>query len=48
MDDVATHNARMMEAIRSVTEGLLTHTWAHQYNQLHMIRTTKGSHIEVH
>jgi len=48
MDDVATHHARRMEAIQSMTAGLLTHTWTNQDYQLYMIRTTRGPHIEVH
>jgi len=48
MDDVATHHARRMEAIQSMTAGLLTHTWRNQDYQLYMIRTTRGSHVEVH
>jgi len=42
MDDVATHHGKMMEAIQSVTAGLLSHTWSNQDYQIHMIRTTRG------
>jgi len=38
----------IIEAIRSVVKGTLTHTLAELNCQLDMNRATKGSHNEVH
>jgi len=38
---------RIIEAVGSVQKRILTRTWAELVFQLYVVRTTRGSHVDV-
>ena len=47
VDDIGTLCAKIIEAIQSAAEGMLTSTWTEQDYQVDVIRATSSSHVEV-
>ena len=37
----------IIEAVGSVQKRILTHTWAELFFQFYVVRTTRGSHVDV-